>query len=147
MIQLCDLEYRIRISINTGIIYAPETLAYFRVHSKSTTSANNTERTYFKDVIDPLLLQHEFSFKPHYAPLRSCALGSPSQRNLRREFSERALGVHASATAHPADANQSLLDYWNKLARVYPRLESGMHLMPGRFRRWFERTITWRLHS
>lgn len=72
-IQLCDLEYWARIGCNAGISYVPETLAYFRVHKNSTTSTNETNHTYLKNVIDPLRLSCEFAYSPQFLALRQTA--------------------------------------------------------------------------
>ncbi|MHB1083815.1 MAG: glycosyltransferase family 2 protein [Thiobacillus sp.] len=151
LIQLCDLEYWYRVGVNTGITHVPKTLAYFRVHAHSTTSTNNSGRTYLKDVIDLLLLQHEFAFNRFYAPLRKIAHAPPHRRNLRQEFSKKALWVHATAIEQSkseiSDGGLSHLSQWKKAASQHPRLESGMHLFPGKLMRWIEHTITWRFHA
>lgn len=71
MIQLCDLEFFLRVGTNYGLAYIPETLAHFRIHSQSTTSKNSSENEFLKDTIDPLLLYREFAFSEHYAALRA----------------------------------------------------------------------------
>ena len=56
-IQLCDFEFWVRVGINTGLTYVPETLAYFRVHDNCTSLSNANDRAYSKDVIDSLLAE------------------------------------------------------------------------------------------
>ena len=47
--QICDLEYWIRISSQTGLFHIPETLAFFRVHGASTSNENKKTRTELGD--------------------------------------------------------------------------------------------------
>ncbi|BAZ22466.1 putative glycosyl transferase [Kalymmatonema gypsitolerans NIES-4073] len=73
LVQLCDLEFWARVAVSTGIIYVPETLATFRVHSNATTVKNHSGRLYRTTVLDPLVLLHDFALHPTYAPLRIIA--------------------------------------------------------------------------
>ncbi|HTA63688.1 MAG TPA: glycosyltransferase family 2 protein [Bacteroidia bacterium] len=47
--QLCDIEYCLRVGIKYGFTYMPDKLVNFRVHEKSTTQKNNSEK-YFTSV-------------------------------------------------------------------------------------------------
>ena len=84
LIQLCDYEYWVRIGINTGILYVPETLAYFRVHGNSTTLSNEKNRAFAKNIIDPLKLRCEYAYDSHYQPLRQAALAKGE--NIKHTF-------------------------------------------------------------
>lgn len=72
-LQILDLEYWCRIGTNEAIYYVPEVLAKFRVHSNSETSRNMSRRLYASEVIDRLLLLHEFAFSPVFTHLREVA--------------------------------------------------------------------------
>jgi glycosyltransferase involved in cell wall biosynthesis len=47
--QLCDIEYCLRVGVNGGFAYVPDKLVKFRIHEKSTTQKNNSEK-YFASV-------------------------------------------------------------------------------------------------
>jgi glycosyltransferase involved in cell wall biosynthesis len=118
-IQLCDFEYWIRISINTGLIYVPETLATFRVHQSSTTSKNYQKRTYQTKVIDLLLFIYEVVFNPKYAPLRHIAITQKPSINLIIWLRYYCCAAWLKALISP---DRNLLAIWNKLDKVYPIL-------------------------
>lgn len=84
LIQLCDLELWLRVGVNYGIAYVPETLTHFRVHACSTTSHNSARRQFLKDVVDPLLLCRDFAVSANYGRLRNRA--SEKGVNLVREY-------------------------------------------------------------
>src|SRR5262249_39460326 len=75
LVQLCDLEYWLRVGVNMGLTYIPETLAPFRVHSRSATSTGRDHAYFRTRVIDPLLLMYEFAYNPVFKPLRKGSLG------------------------------------------------------------------------
>ena len=125
-IQICDLEYWLRVCIHTGLIYIPETLATFRVHKSSASLANRGESNYRASVLDPLLLLHEFTFNPMYEPLRiACAKRNPpidlvnlcayETRNVRK------LIVEEEDNSRKAQAKR--LEAWKHLTRSYPNIE------------------------
>lgn len=72
-IQLCDMEFWLRVGVNLGLSYVPETLVHFRVHGASTTSNNERDRRFHKDVIDRLNVRHAFGQRPEFEPLRRFA--------------------------------------------------------------------------
>ena len=69
MVQLCDLEFWARVGSNTGLVHIPEELVTFRIHGSSATAANSAHG-FRKDVLDMLVLLHEFAFSPAFAGLR-----------------------------------------------------------------------------
>lgn len=73
LIQLCDIEYWLRVGVNRGIHYIPDTLAYCRIHEGSTTASNFARQRFRGDVVDPLLIKCEFSYNPDYQILRDVA--------------------------------------------------------------------------
>lgn len=55
LVQICDLEYWLRIATAFGLLFIPEKLVSFRVHDKSTTSKNIYNKDGFKFLSDPIL--------------------------------------------------------------------------------------------
>ncbi|HKC68261.1 MAG TPA: glycosyltransferase family 2 protein [Bacteroidia bacterium] len=47
--QLCDIEFCLRVGVNSGFVYVPNKLVSFRVHDKSTSQKNNSDK-YFSSV-------------------------------------------------------------------------------------------------
>ena len=72
-IQICDLEYWLRVGVNTGLVYVPEKLATFRVHSSAATVKNIKSGNYRMGYLDNLLLQYQFVFHPAFRPIRAVA--------------------------------------------------------------------------
>ena len=70
MINSCDLEYWVRVSIHTGAYYVAESLAHFRVHGAAMSAQNHKLREFRKELLDNLLLIHDFATEPVYEPLR-----------------------------------------------------------------------------
>ena len=97
MINSCDLEYWIRVSIHTGAYYVPETLAHFRVHEGATSATNRNSREFRKDVLDNLLLIHDFAFEAAYEPLRVHGLHRPLPVDLRASFRSLVHKAYAKA--------------------------------------------------
>jgi glycosyltransferase involved in cell wall biosynthesis len=73
MIQLCDLEFTARVASNVGFARVREELATFRVHERSTSAANAGAQEFRKDVLDTLVLFHEYAFVRDFAKLRKAA--------------------------------------------------------------------------
>jgi len=127
LIQLCDLELWTRIAIYTGIIYIPETLATFRVHSDSTTAINKTNRQYRTLILDKLALLHDFAFHPIYAPLRTAADSRRPPLNLVNLFAKRAHEarmIAAYEAINPINSDSSLLDEWKHMEHYYPNFSN-----------------------
>ena len=113
MIQLCDIEFWLRIGVSCGIAYVPDALVHFRIHGRSTTSGNTHSRRFQKDVIDPLLLFAEFASGSHYLPLRNVA--ATLGKDLRNEFTEKLI----SAQRWGADAQSP---EWAAAIESFPQL-------------------------
>ncbi|WP_295434781.1 glycosyltransferase family 2 protein [uncultured Thiodictyon sp.] len=84
LMQWCDLEYWLRVAVSRGVTYIPETLAYFRVHGRSATFVNASERSFRGDIVDPLLIKCELAYSPFYQPLRDLAMSRGT--DLAAEF-------------------------------------------------------------
>jgi glycosyltransferase involved in cell wall biosynthesis len=81
LIQLADLEMFTRIASNVGIIYVPETLATFRVHS-SAASADNLSKRVCRMKLDKAVILHEFLFNSKYENLRQLSKANWASINL-----------------------------------------------------------------
>ncbi|MBF2026250.1 MAG: glycosyltransferase family 2 protein [Oscillatoriales cyanobacterium C42_A2020_001] len=122
LIQLCDLEYWIRIASNTGIAYVPEYLATFRIHG-SATSSNNLTRRRWRIQMDVAIMLHEFLTNPIYANLRSIASASNQVSLLALARAKtynawRRLSQIIEETEHP----EPLLEEWKQLLEQHSSL-------------------------
>ncbi len=130
MIQLCDLEFWARVASQVGMGRVREELATFRIHGKSASSVNYDTRQFQKDVLDTLILYHEFAFAPQFAALRSKAGGGFSAlaaRELQR--------ARANVTSYPdlplGDALEGVLNSYPKLrSRVWQFWERVRKQLP-----------------
>ncbi|HEX6810023.1 MAG TPA: glycosyltransferase family 2 protein [Planctomycetota bacterium] len=92
MIQLCDLELWARIASNEGLARVRDRLATYRIHAASTSAANAESRAFRRDVLDTLVLYHEYAFGESFTALRAAAaarkppvdFASLAARELRR---------------------------------------------------------------
>jgi glycosyltransferase involved in cell wall biosynthesis len=67
LVQICDLEYWLRITTRFGLFYIPETLAYFRVHNQSMTASNRNARM---DLVDKVVLCFKLLESEYYHNFR-----------------------------------------------------------------------------
>ena len=148
--QFCDLEYWIRVSINTGLTYVSEPLAFFRYHASSTSAGN---RDPGKDerisIYDRLIIQHEFAHNAHYDPLRRHAANNGFSRNFNRELAKMAVRVQSRAQAlanqgEPPD--KSWIMRWAELEVRYPHLTRSSWHRIFRARDTWMRYFGWRLN-
>ena len=146
--QLCDLEYWVCVAINTGISYVDEPLATFRYHASSTSASN---RDPLKDervsVFDRMIIDHEFTYNPHYSSLRKQALGISPKRIFQRELAKKAVWAHARARVlanRQESPDQSWVQRWDELVVRYPRLWHSTWHLPYRARELWTQYIGWR---
>lgn len=118
MIQLCDLELWARIASQVGIVRVREELATFRIHDLSASATNYDSRRFRKDVLDTLILYHEFAFGPHFADLRSVAGGRFSEM-AARELTRAQRDVAESVDPAMGDALDQVL-------AAHPKLKSPL---------------------
>jgi len=83
LIQICDIEFWIRVGIHEGFVYVPNNLATFRVHNDGTSFINRNQRSYRMRFLDTIILLHELSCNPIYEPLRNTALRRIPQINFK----------------------------------------------------------------
>ncbi len=124
LIQICDLEYWIRVGSNTGLIYVPEPLAHFRRHGGSATVANENSRE-FRKSLDEIVCYHDFVFHPLYASFRSCALRCEPPVDLRQSFASRLENADRTLRAAKGDGSGTrfLQDEMAEMVRLYPGFE------------------------
>ncbi len=138
-LQILDLEYWCRIGTNEAIYYVPEVLAKFRLHPTSETSRNLSRRLYEAEVIDRLLLLHEFAFSPVFAHLRELARRGRPRINFTDWFYEES---HWAVTAarERADTNSNRdstdLEALKAAGSRYPAVVQKVPLQYGLARKW-----------
>ena len=123
LIQLCDLEYWIRVGSHTGLVYVPEILAHFRVHNQASSVVNQALQKFRRNVFDELICYHDFTFHPLYATLRSLALQQEPPINLKELFALKIKHVRkvARKTAKdPLHPDQGLLEEWHEMTSLFP---------------------------
>ncbi|HXP48953.1 MAG TPA: glycosyltransferase [Bacteroidia bacterium] len=70
LIQICDLEYFLRIASIYGLKYIPRELTYFRVHKGSASSSNISERSFSMTYIDPIVMAYLLLHSRYYGKFR-----------------------------------------------------------------------------
>lgn len=147
--HLCDLEYWIRVSSNTGFAYTDEPLAIFRYHSTGTSASNRDEsRDDRISILDNLLIAHEFAYGAPYEPLRLFAARGRPSRNLRKEFARSAAWVAARVRASKQEGHSDSEEWvssWERLKANYPQMTYSPHLVPYNLRNLWHRHFRWRL--
>jgi glycosyltransferase involved in cell wall biosynthesis len=115
-VQLCDFEYSVRVGAQCGMAWVPDVLAHFRVHGSSTTAANQRSKLFAKDVIDPLLLLHDYATEPGYKLFRQICVGSGV---------DRAAEFHSQLVVQRRWGPHWLSDEWDMAEKRYPFLKMG----------------------
>ena len=122
---ISDIEFSTRVAIHTGLTYIPQTLATTRVHGKSRTSNILDNNRYRHSHLDYLVLLHDFTFHPIYAPLREAARHHHPPlnfRNLLAQGAYQARRIAERSISNFADRNSPLLDDWKNIVDFYPAL-------------------------
>jgi len=146
MVQLCDLEYWIRVSINTGIKYIRDPLVKFRVHPSSTSSKNNDNQSYRSNHMDRLILLHEFAYNPFYRALRKFTKKNYPCRNFKRELAKKAFWLKNLANASSVSEVDTPKNYWDITAKNYPKINTSVYLLPYELKNWLNKNLIWRLN-
>jgi len=89
--QMLDYEFTIRVATNTGFVFLPKTLAYFRVHGGAESNKNRSDdRAEAKRIkieyVDKLILLHDMKYHEHYENFRTHVGMDKVQAKLRGEF-------------------------------------------------------------
>ncbi len=69
LVQICDLEFWVRVGCNTGVAFVPDELVSFRIHQSSVSAENWTKRS-FRNSLDSQILLYEYLTNPLYKKLR-----------------------------------------------------------------------------
>lgn len=147
MVQLCDLEYWIRVGVNTGIKYIPDPLVQFRVHSSSASSINSKDsQVYRSRHMDRLILLHEFAYNPFYRALRKFTKKNYPCRNFKRELAKKAFWLKNLANATSVSEVDTPKNYWDITAKNYPKINTSAYLLPYELKNWLNKKLIWRLH-
>ncbi|MBZ8138294.1 hypothetical protein CLD22_00065 [Rubrivivax gelatinosus] len=119
----CDMEFWMRAGVNHGAAHCAERVASFRVHDASTTARSVKARRYRMDVLDHVVVAHEFAFHPAFAALREQA--RQQGVDLRRRFGDMARWAYGLAGAKAQDElSLATLGEWQAVARAYPRIRA-----------------------
>jgi hypothetical protein len=72
MPQLVDYEFTLRAVLTVPSCFIPEQLVTFRVHggAESDSHYENQEKRIKNELIEPLVIYHEYLFDPHFSALR-----------------------------------------------------------------------------
>ncbi|MBS3963218.1 MAG: glycosyltransferase family 2 protein [Methylomonas sp.] len=146
-IQLCDIEYWIRIGIHEGMTIVPLYLAKFRVHPRSTSSLNAEIRFFRAHELEDLLLLHEFAYNPSFKALHNIASLNGIDRNLRVEFSEKAYWFKNLAKERSKQGSaENELSILKLLSKQYPNFSFTWHMIPLILDGWLKK-VFWRFYS
>lgn len=149
MVQICDLEYWIRVGVNTGIKYIPDPLVQFRVHPSSTSSKNKDSQSDQGIHMDRLILLHEFAYNPFYEPLRKFAKQTCQDQNFKIQLAKKAHWQKSIIYSNSTDLSKeiSLINQWQSIVKTYPKLESSIYLIPYKIESWLARNLFWRFNN
>jgi glycosyltransferase involved in cell wall biosynthesis len=86
--QICDLEFALRIASNEGMVYVPQRLSEFRIHSGSATSRNLSVKHYRLSNLEPVKLAALLLFDPAYSIFRK-SLNLMNKYKLKTYFEVR----------------------------------------------------------
>jgi glycosyltransferase involved in cell wall biosynthesis len=132
LIQICDLEYFLRIATKYGLKYIPQPLTYFRggAHKGSTSRTNITKRLYEVNYIDPLIMISQMLSSDVFSNFRKM-LGVMQNMKLKMFFSVYAYEAYTIAKKETGDE----LNAFNAASKKYPSIEMhkqgtfGTHLL------------------
>ena len=146
LIQKCDLEYWLRIGINVGVRYIPETLAHFRVHSGATTAKNRSGRDFRSQELDDLVIWNEYFANPLYSGLKKVAtqLKNPL---TPKSLAKKSFWLYKQAEAAAKRATEpdtTMLEEWNNLASIYPGLAKSFYFRLFQLHDKIDNYLLWR---
>lgn len=120
-IGMADIELWARIIIHSGLTYIPQTLAKSRVHGESLTSINHTKR-HFRNLLDRLVIFHDFAFHPLYAQLRAAASSHKPPLNYRDLLTVQA--YRSQRLAQQSISDSSIMQEWENIISLYPMIST-----------------------
>lgn len=142
LIQLCDLEYWLRVASNLGFAWCPQSLASFRVHSGSTSQHNAARKAFRSLILDRLIIVHQLAYASEYKPFRGAARRHVGFAHYQRKLARDAFWAMNYARAS-TDEPGMWLD-WEAVALEFPHLRSSLWHLPYQANAWAERNILWR---
>lgn len=89
--QVVDYEFIARLGLKNGLAFLPKTLAHFRVHGGSQSSANNQRdkaaqlRNIAAEIGDSIVLLHQYRYHPSFAKVRE-AVGEEVLENYMKQL-------------------------------------------------------------
>ncbi len=119
---IADLEYWLRVSSNTGMVYIPEVLASFRIHNDSITARLINNKQHLRSRFDQLILLHEFALSPYYAHLRKVVLARNPGIDLIDWLSQRLRKAHKEFLSGSKEGVKDNRREWDALMANYPML-------------------------
>lgn len=126
LIMCCDSEYWYRAGTHAPVTFIPETLATFRVHGTSTSTGNFGRRRFRMDLLDPLIVVHEFINHPGYDLLRQVArkhFGANYLDYVIRERAWRAWSALKEKQALTSEDATFCQQEWESVCKTYPQLQ------------------------
>ena len=117
LIMCCDSEFWYRAGTHTPVTFVRETLAVFRVHGKSTSAENFAHRRFRMDLLDPLIVLHDFLHAPAYEHLRAVSRRHFGERHLEFLFRRR-----ARLSLAVLEKDETCRAEWEAVCAAYPRL-------------------------
>lgn len=125
LLVLADWEYAARVAIHTGLAYADEPLATFRVQSRSASQTRRARRRFRVEVLDGLILEHDLAYAPVYEPVRLASRSRRHPIDLRHRLVESSRRARRAVRRYAEDP--TLLDpgaprEWAWMVSRYPRL-------------------------
>lgn len=127
MIQMCDLEYWIRVGANCGLAYVPEKLALFRVHDGSVSASNLCRKLFRALHLDELIMLHDYAFSPVYAPLRIAAAKMEPPPRLKDHVAAKLRDMKLVVRRLAFDSaveRQALISEFVEVKKQYPILQN-----------------------
>lgn len=124
LVMSCDLEYWARVAVHRGFRRIAEPLAAFRVHGGATSAMNRANRNFRMNVLDDLVILHEFVFHPMYEPLRVAASHLPALdlASMFRKKAQWAWSVAERTARNRTLPDPALMAQWQEVAQGYPEI-------------------------
>jgi len=111
-LQVCDLDFLLRISSKKGLVYLPYDLCFFRLHAQATTNVNMNTRAFELRYLEPLLMATRLLTHRSYAALKELLTGTEKFR-IRLYLNTRLMEakLRARESGNTEVLNQYLLSH------------------------------------
>jgi glycosyltransferase involved in cell wall biosynthesis len=120
LIQICDLEYFLRIASNYGIKYIPQPLTYFRVHKGSASTSNYSAREFSMSNMDPIIMVNQLIFDSSFSRFRK-TLSVSQKIKLKIFFKVRVYESYKnslSSTSENKIKHEAMLKKYPEIAKL-----------------------------